>query len=336
MRKLLIVTILLLSVVEVAWAVSRSGSYTMTFDLSHHPAGDETRLWIPYPVSNLNQTISSVKWEGDYSEAAVYTDRQNGTPMLSVRWASGTKPRYLTLSFAATRLERVRGDFSSKELAVDDMGFASYLAPTRLGPTDGAVKELSDQITAGKSGVLAKARAIYDWTVDHTFRDPATRGCGLGDVPKLLNRPGGKCADISSIYVALARSAGVPAREILGLRSGKNRLTDVTSWQHCWVEFYQPGYGWVPVDPADVRKAMLKQNLKLDDPAVVALREDFWGRVDANRIKLSEGRDLHLNPPQRGEVINYLMYPYAEIGSRVVDWLAPEEFKYKLTWQPES
>lgn len=316
-----------------AQAETVNGRVTMEFDLSSHRPGEEAKLWIPYPVSDANQQISKVGWNGNFSEAAVYTDRENGAPMLFVRWDKGVKTRSLTFSFTAERAEQLRRDFPETETTLDRAVFPHYLEATSMGPVDGPVKTLADQIVAGKTTNLEKARAIYDWTVDNTFRDPSTRGCGLGDVPQLLGRPGGKCADISSIYVALARSAGVPAREILGLRLGREDGQDISTWQHCWAEFYQPGYGWVPVDPADVRKAMLKQELTLDNPKVAELREYFWGGVDAYRIRLSEGRDLQLNPPQQGPAINYLMYPFAQVGDETLDWLDPGSFKYTITYR---
>jgi len=81
---------------------------------------------------------------------------------------------------------------------------------------------------------------------------------------------------------------------------------------------------------------MLKQNLELGDPKVAELREYFWGGIDANRIRLSEGRDLVLNPPQQGETINYLMYPFAQVGGETIDWLDPKTFRYQITWTPKG
>ncbi len=335
MKKLLLALSLLFCAIP-ALAASQSGSYTWSFDLSAHQAGEEARLWIPYPVSDADQQISNLSWRGNFAEAAVYTDRTFGTPMLYARWDKGVKERTLQLSFDAERLELIKRDFPAQQAAYDPRDFALYLAPTKLGPIDGEVRKLADQITAGKTGILAKARAIYDWTVDNTFRDPDTHGCGFGDVTALLKRPGGKCADISSIYIALARAAGVPTREILGIRTGREAQQDVTGWQHCWAEFFLPGYGWVPVDPADVRKAMLKQDLKLADPQVAALREAYWGRVDQYRIRLSQGRDLQLNPLQQGDAVNYLMYPFAQIGGETLDWLDPQKFSYSIAWQPPA
>jgi len=331
MKKLVIAALFCLITLP-AFASSQTGKVTMEFDLSAQAGDQEVKLWLPYPVSDHQQLIDQISWQGDFAEAAVYTDRNNGNPMLYARWADKTTTRKLTLSFNATRSEQSNKDLKDSNLAVDPASFAPYLAATSMGPVDGPVKTLADEITAGKIGILAKARVIYDWTVDNSFRDPKTRGCGLGDVPTLLGRPGGKCADISSLYVAIARSAGVPAREVLGLRLGKEDGTDITGWQHCWAEFYLPETGWVAVDPADVRKAMLKQKLELSDPKVAELREYFFGTVDPYRIKMSEGRDLTLNPPQQGESINYLMYPFAQVGGQTIDWLDPATFKYKITY----
>ncbi|MFZ5762496.1 MAG: transglutaminase-like domain-containing protein [Thermodesulfobacteriota bacterium] len=318
-----------------AFARTVAGTVTVAVDLSNQPAGQEVRLWLPYPVSDGDQEITGVRVAGDFAESAVYADKVFKTPLLYARWGKGAASRKLTFTFQARRQEVVRRDFPRREAAWDKGDYALYLAPTRLGPIDGEVKKLAARITAGKKGVLAKARAIYDWTVENTYRNPDTRGCGNGDVCRLLQDPGGKCADISSIYVALARAAGVPSREIFGIRLGKKQTEDITTWQHCWAEFYLPGYGWVPVDPADVRKKMLVENLPLDAPQTKEARDFFWGGVDGYRVRLGEGRDLLLNPPQHGEPVNYLMYPFAQVGESTIDWLDPARFIYAITYRQE-
>src|SRR4029077_1576089 len=108
-------------------------------------------------------------------------------------------------------------------------------------------------------------RNIYDWVVDNTFRNPKTRGCGTGDIRFMLETGdlGGKCADLNALYVGLARAAGLPARHVYGLRIARSDLgykslgpsTEVcTKGQHCRVEVYLTGYGWVPVGPAAGRQ----------------------------------------------------------------------------------
>ncbi len=314
-------------------AKESSGTITMEFDLSDHDPGQVAQLWIPYPLSDENQLITDIRVSGDYARSAVYSDQVYSTPILYARWEPGTRSRKLTLSFHVVRREVVRRDFPAREGAWNRADFARYLAPTSLGPVNGKVKELADRITRGRTTVLARARAIYDWICDNMYRDPKTRGCGAGNVCALLKRPGGKCTDIHSVFVALCRAAGVPAREIFGIRQGKKDVQDITTWQHCWAEFYLPGYGWVPVDPADVRKMMLKYNLGLDDPRTREYREYYWGAWDPYRVQLAVGRDIRLNPPQQGPPLNTFGYPYAEIGDRVLDWLDPATFRYHFTFR---
>jgi len=327
------IALLLAAPQSVMASTESSGTITMEFDLSDQPAGQEARLWIPYPVSDPDQLISNISVSGDYAEAAVYSDRKYSTPMLYARWDKGVKSKKAVISFAVTRLEVVKKDFPKQEAAWDPADYALYLAPTSYGPIDGVVKDLADKIVGDKTTVYDKAKAIYDWICVNMYRDPATKGCGNGDVCALLITPGGKCTDIHSVFVALCRAAGVPAREIFGIRQGKKEVQDITKWQHCWAEFYLPGYGWVPVDPADVRKMMLTQNLKLDDQKTKDYREYFWGAWDAYRVKLAVGRDLVLNPAQQGKPLNTFGYPYAEIGGKPLDWLDPASFKYTITYR---
>jgi len=314
-------------------AASQAGTLTFNFDLSAHPQDKAVELWIPYPVSDERQLITEIRYGGDYAAAAVYTDRTYRTPMLYARWAKGAPSRVLTFTFHVDREEVEMRELPETEAPWSASDYAQDLQATSLGPIDGEVKTLADRITRGKTGVKEKAKAIYDWICDKMHRDPETRGCGAGDVCALIERPGGKCADIHSVFVSLARAAGVPAREIFGIRQGKEPVTDITTWQHCWAEFYLPGTGWVPVDPGDVRKMMLKEDLTLDDPKAQEYRRYFWGGIEPYRVKLGEGRDLTLTPPQQAGPLNYLMYPYAEVGGKPLDWLDPERFKYTITWR---
>jgi len=337
MKKLLkmAATIALVILAVNAWAGSRSGMIVMEFDLSSHQTGKEARLWIPYPLSDKDQMITDVRISGDCAETGVYADRDFRQPMLFARWDKEAKSRKLTFSFAVERDEVVCRNLPVNEAVWNPADHAAYLKPTALGPTNGPVKQLADQITKGKTTVLDKAKAIYDWVCGNMYRDPLAKGCGPGDVCSLIaEKRGGKCVDIHSVFVALAKAAGVPAREVFGIRLGRQDMEDITSGYHCWPEFFLPGYGWVPADPADVRKVMLAENLTTSDAKTTMYRENFWCRIDPYRVKLGTGRDLTLNPPPKdGRPLNYLMYPFAQVGDATLDWLEPETFKYKVTYR---
>jgi transglutaminase-like putative cysteine protease len=337
-KKFLLMFLLLVAcspVAALAASKTHSGTVTVAVDLTAREKGQEAELWLPYPISGREQTITEVKISGDFNQSAVYADNANSTPMLYAKWDRGATSRKLTFSFKALRKEVVRRNFPAREAAWDPADYQDFLQGTERAPLDAATLKLAGKITAGKNSVLEKARAIYDWTCENTYRDPKTRGCGDGKVCNLLLNPGGKCVDIHSLFVALARAAGVPSREVFGIRLGKNDKDDITTWQHCWAEFFLPGYGWVPVDPADVRKAMLKENLTLKDAKTREYREYFWGGIDPYRVALSTGRDLVLNPPQPGEPVNYFMYPFARVGDRILDWLDPAAFTYTITYSAE-
>ena len=336
MPKTILLAALWLTAISTGWADTVSGTITIVVDLSKQPHGEEMRLWLPYPVSDSAQDITDILITGNYSASAVYTDKKFQAPMLFAKWDASKKNRSLTLSFKAKRSKIVRPGFPANEPPWNKADHTLYLQPPKVAPLDRDLEKLSAQITHDHEDVLEKARAIYDWTVENTYRNPKTRGCGSGDLCALLKDPGGKCADISSIFIALCRASGVPAREVLGIRMGKEPVQDITTWQHCWSEFFLPGVGWVSADPADVRKKMLVENLKLNDPATAVYREYFFGGIDAYRIKLVQGRDILPNPAPSGGAINYLMYPFAQVGNQTLDWLDPENFTYSITFVADT
>jgi len=330
---LLFVVVLSLLAATIASAASRSGVVTLDVDLSSQDAGKEAKLWIPYPVTDKHQTVSDIKVSGDYAISGVYTEAANGTSILYAQWPASAKSRKLSFSCAVERKEVRQTNLPASEPAWNPADYAEYLKPTSLGPLDGEVKNLADSITKGHKTVLAKARAIYDWCCSNMYRDPNTVGCGKGDVCALLQKPGGKCTDISSVYIALCRAAGVPAREVFSVRLGKKAEENITGYQHCWAEFFLPGYGWVTADPADVRKSMLVEKLELSDPKAKGYREYFWGGIDAYRLVIATGRDIILNPPQAGAPLNTFGYPYAEVGGTALDFYQPKNFAYTYSFK---
>ena len=219
-----------------------------------------------------------------------------------------------------------------------------YTGSTELIPTDGIVKESADKIVKGAGTDLEKARTIYEWVVENTFRDAKVRGCGIGDIASMLKSGnlGGKCADINALYVGLARAADLPARDVYGLRIAPSKFgykslgagsAVISKAQHCRSEVYLAGFGWVPVDPADVRKVALEEppaNLQLDDPKVVAARNALFGSWETNWLAYNFAHDIAL-PGTNGPKIGFLMYPQAETASMRLDCLDPDTFKYTIT-----
>jgi transglutaminase-like putative cysteine protease len=206
------------------------------------------------------------------------------------------------------------------------------------------VKATVTEITSGARTDIEKARAIYEWIVENTFRDPKTRGCGVGDIRFMLESKdlGGKCADLNALYVGLARAAGLPARDVYGIRVAKSELgykslgtlsENVTKAQHCRAEVYLTAYGWVPVDPADVRKVALEEppgNRSLNDDMVMKARGRLFGSWEMNWIAYNFAHDVRLPGSSRAP-IGFLMYPQAETADGRLDCLDPDDFQYEIT-----
>jgi transglutaminase-like putative cysteine protease len=206
------------------------------------------------------------------------------------------------------------------------------------------VRATATEITKESNTDVEKARAIYEWIVENTTRNPKTRGCGLGDIRFMLETKdlAGKCADLNALYVGLARAAGLPARDVYGIRVAKSDLgykslgpstETVTKAQHCRAEVYLNSYGWVPVDPADVRKVVLEEppgNRPLDDEMVKKARARLFGSWEMNWMAYNFAHDVTL-PGSGGASLGFLMYPQAETADGRLDCLDPDSFKYEIT-----
>src|SRR6266567_4072778 len=305
-----------------------------------------TRVWLPVPSvdSGYQKTIDNA-WSGNTTNATIVHDGKYGAGMLYAEWPTAEKNPVIELySRFATRDRAV--DFarpgSVEKLTPEQRVF--YTEPTEHMPTDGIVRKTAQDITRGAKSDYDKAKAIYEWIVDNTYRDPKTRGCGTGDIKAMLETGnlGGKCADLNALYVGLARAVGLPARDVYGIRIAPSRFgykslgaanEVVSKAQHCRAEVFLNGFGWVPVDPADVRKVVLEEppgQLALNDPKVVAARKTLFGAWEMNWLAYNFAHDIEL-PGSSGPRVGFLMYPQAEVDGERLDSLDPDTFKYVIT-----
>ncbi len=309
-------------------------SGVITFSINHPiPVGAKTvRIWLPYLTSNDYQSAYTVSLTGNFDESQLYYEPENGNVILFAQWLESAEiVARLSYSVAVKRAEMLKNQFPPVEGPVPVFA-EHYLGATSLGPVDGVVADLAAEIVQGATTTVDKARAIYDYIVVNSVRDPEVAGCGKGDVLSLLQNLSGKCVDLSAVFVALARAAGVPAREIFGTRISKTG--DITGNYHCRAEFYVPYYGWVPVDPSDVRKLMLNEGLTLDDPAVQSGLEYYFGSQTETYLDFYTGRDIVLSPPQNAPPLNYFMYPQAEIDGSPLELLEIYENSLSVTFEP--
>lgn len=303
------------------------------------------RAWIPVPLieDTVYQRRHGDTWTGNARAVRPVRDTRHAVGLVFAEWpASERAPVLEVRSVVSTRDRTIDVERpASRARPVDAAALATYLAPTTLIPTDGIVRETAEGITDGLARDTDKARAIYEWIVENTFRDPNVQGCGLGDIKTMLETRyfGGKCADLNALYVGLARAAGIPARDVYGIRVADSaefkslgKSGDVSKAQHCRAECYLSGLGWVPVDPADVRKVVLeeKPGLTLADPEPQRARAKLFGSWEMNWLAYNYGHDVRLPGSAHGPV-PFLMYPQAEDAGGRRDSLDPARFRYAIT-----
>ncbi len=292
------------------------------------------RLWLPVPQDALDyQRVVDLGWRSP-AAVAVEWDKTSRAPIIAATWPDTNAAREIEVT--ARVMTRDRAGFYP-DISRDER--EEYLRPTASSPGDGIVLAKSREIIGDRTQPIDKAKAIYDWIIDNTFRRAETRGCGLGNIAFVLESGdmGGKCADINSLFVGLARAAGLPARDFFGIRVADSKVSkslgksgDITKAQHCRAEVFIDGKGWLPVDPADVRKVVLEEEVPVGSDKVKALRERLFGNWEMNWVGFNYARDFKL-PGQEHGPIGFLMYPYAETPDGSKDSLDPAGFTYTIS-----
>lgn len=308
------------------------------------PSGS-TRVWLPAALigeTPFQKTLAN-EFKAEAATAKLVEGKADALGIVLAEFPAGAKPALTLTSRIATKNYAVDLSRPNEAQRENPAELEYFLRPTKLIPTDGVVKTTANEITAGSKTDVEKARAIYEWIVENTSRNPKTRGCGVGNILFMLETKdlGGKCADLNALYVGLARASGLPARDVYGIRIAKSELgykslgpatQNVTKAQHCRAEVHLKGYGWVPVDPADVRKVVLEEppgNLPLDDDLVKKARARLFGSWEMNWMAYNFAHDVTL-PGAKGGPVGFLMYPQAETAEGRLDSLDADNFKYEI------
>ena len=334
-----------------AQSLTGKRTFEITTRIELPGARGRTAAWVPLPLSRPRDVPYQEISIGIGQGAAANTTRlktgvdAGGASVTMAEWESPGATPFLNVTYRVTTTNhRVRLDDSKPQPQSRPYrgNLDYYLRPTALIPTDGIVRDTALAITKPHGTQLSRARAIYDWIVEHTVRDAEVKGCGVGDIRWMLESKNlrGKCADLNALFVGLARAAGLPARDLYGLRVAPSEQFpslgrsggDVTTAQHCRAEVWVTNIGWIPVDPADVRKVILeeKPGASLDDPDIIKVRNTLFGSWEMNWIAYNDAHDVAL-PGSTGKPLPFLMYPRAEVDGVRRDSLDPAAFKYTIT-----
>ena len=173
-----------------------------------------------------------------------------------------------------------------------------------FGITQTVEKKCNDVLLLPRGeDVIGTMKTGFDWVVDKTmhYNNPKNMdksvqsSTGMPDKMKegtegtaeycLPNRGGG-CTDQHSLMIGFARLRDIPARMVFGQRlPGKENEEGKGGRDNppyrCFVEYFVPGYGWVPMDASQAGNSPDK-------------KEFYFSGMDAKRVTFYRGRKIDL------------------------------------------
>jgi transglutaminase-like putative cysteine protease len=297
---------------------SRSFTLTETIHIAPPAArGGNLRVWVPMPYEETSQGAGNAKVSGlDHWKMYTEPDFRNRYAYAEISEAELEHGAEVKATFHVQRFEH----HAATEYETDVPGVPYSVSPRLLQPDhfvvmDGAVADLSLR-TAGYAALqIDKARKVYEYVVSNTKYEPQADGLSTGETLNALYGKKGDSAEIAALFVGMARAAGVRARCETGYVLPTDARSGVLTEEHAWAQVYIAATGWVPVDAA----AAIENKSE---------RDFYFGTVDANRVEISAGRDIRLDPRQASGPLNYFVKAYAELDGKPYDGITTE-FSFK-------
>ncbi len=280
----------------------------MEFDVSYRTQiqslpsdAEDVHIWIPLPPSDRAQEISNLEIESPLPYE-ITRDETFGTQMLHVQTERRSEPFGVEARYRVTRRRA-----GVQPATLDPAEAKKYLQFTpRIRVTDD-VERFAHEIVGDTTDPYEIGRRVFDGIQEILFYDKTIPGCGTGDTAWIMRHRRGKCDDYHALFMAIMVSRGVPIRWEQGFplpfpEGGKAQAGELEgdcTGSHCWVSFYAPSQGWVPVDVSEADKAGETGDF-------------FLGNLSPNRFQVSVGRSVTLNPRQGGDPLSTFAFAYAE------------------------
>jgi len=260
------------------------------------PKNSEIEVWVPLPFDNEEQKILKEEIRTSSGEVKVTKEPKYGNRILYLRDKDENEVR-MRLKYEIRRNES-KG-FLSREKNIEIFLGPSSLIPVNdstLGIARKAVKDYKNETN------LKIAKELYYFVLGYMNYDKSGKGWGRGDFWYACNSRKGNCTDFHSFFIGLARSLKVPAFFEIGFPIPRKEEKGEIRGYHCWAYFYYEGK-WIPVDISEADKHP-------------ELKNYYFGTLDPYRVGFTRGRDIILEPPQKGKPLNYFIFPYAEVNGK--------------------
>jgi transglutaminase-like putative cysteine protease len=292
-----------------AHAAERTFSFVYEVEVAAPRGQGPVDIFVPIAQSDRHQTILDYTIESTIpgSEA---TERGHGNRFWHGHLDSSTGDvvsiaiRY-TVRRTAFEMDWDSIDGDLRYTAREKAGNQQYLEANRRVPVSGSlIDRIVADIAPDETNVLKIARATYDFVIDEMEYKKIGEGWGNGDTDWACSAKYGNCTDFHALFNSLIRARGIPSRFEIGFLVHEDLSRGSVGSYHCWVEFYMPGEGWLPIDAAAAKNQPDKRDL-------------YFGGQPADRIMMTVGRDLDLGAGHTLKPLNYFVYPHVEVAGKL-------------------
>ncbi len=163
----------------------------------------------------------------------------------------------------------------------DIMGLEQYLEPTETIDSDHPdVIAKASELAEGEDDLFVVAFKLASWVEENINYDLKTLDVSVSEKGSwVLQNKRGVCDEMASLFVAMARSLGIPSRFVSGISyTNDEEVAKVagSNWaRHGWAEVYFPDIGWVSFDVTfnqygyiDVTHIKLRESFDPTEPAI--------------------------------------------------------------------
>lgn len=293
---------------QTAEAKTRSFQFTYGGRVTDLKPGTPARIWLPMAVSNGQQEVS-VASQQIPGEVQISKDKGYGNTVLYFEGKADAKGEIpFEVTYKARRKE-VKTDIKGNLYLQPAPGekLERFLQPDVKVPVAGKPLELLNENLKDKklpADQFAAARVLYDVVNKHMTYKKVGTGWGQGDSLWACDSKYGNCTDFHSLFISMARGNKIASKFEMGFPLPPKTGAGTVGGYHCWAWFMPEGKGWIPVDISEA-----SQHPEMTDY--------YFGNLTENRLSFSIGRDIDLEPRQKGPPLNYFIYPYVEVEGKV-------------------
>jgi transglutaminase-like putative cysteine protease len=283
---------------------TRKFFFTYAATVKNLPAAKTANIWLPVPSSSPEQEVTiearDLPIRGRFREARTREDKVYGNRFFYMETQAdsrGSIPLHVTYLVSRREVTSAGERFLVPPSSPEKI--ARFLQLDRRVPVSGKPLQLLKGVHIPKDEHSA-ARLLYQIVERHMRYAKEGTGWGEGDAVWACDSKFGNCSDFHSLFIALARSQKIPAKFEIGFAIPPKRGAGKIAGYHCWAWFLEKGKGWAPVDIAEAKHSPVKADY-------------YFGSLPPDRVGFSTGRDIILDPPQKGPPLNFFVYPYVEV-----------------------